>query len=109
MMERETQPMTTSPEPTNQDAYAKKLQARLDQWKAELDKLEATARESEADTKIELERNVDDVKRRWEAARAKALELKKTSGDAWNELRTGTEEAFDSLKDAVERAKSKLG
>lgn len=98
----------TTPQETDKNAYGEKLQARLDQWKAELDQLEAKAREAEADAKIEVEQNVDDVRNRWDAARAKALEVKQASDDAWSELRTGTEEAFESLKSAVERAKAKL-
>lgn len=99
--------MTTT-EKTNNNAYSEKLQARLDQWHAELDKLEAKTRESKADARIELMENVNKVKERWETARSKAREVQKSSGEAWKELRKGTEDAFESLKDAVHRAQSQL-
>lgn len=99
--------MTTSQE-TNKDAYTEKLQAQIDQWTAEVEKLEAKARESKADAKIEIEENVGDAKKRLEAAKTKAREVRNASGEAWQELKAGTESAFESLKEAVDRARTRF-
>lgn len=98
----------TTDEETSKNAYGEKVQASLDQWKAELDKLEAKARESKADAKIELQQNVEEVKAHWKTARDKAEEMQKASGEAWKELKAGTESALHSLKDAVDRARMHL-
>lgn len=99
--------MTTS-QKTDKDAYRKKLDAQLDEWKAKIDGLEAKARASKADAKIEIENQVNAAKKQWDAAKVKANEVSNASGDAWKELQGGAESAFASLKDAVDRAQSHL-
>lgn len=94
---------------SEKSAYRQKLEAQLDQWRAEIDKLEAKAVEAGADARAEYEERVKALQGQQDAARAKLGELDEASGEAWKELKSGIEKAWDNLGNAVENAKEKLG
>jgi hypothetical protein len=89
---------------SNKDAYQQKLEAKLDEWRAEIDKLRAKGRQADADAQIQLDRQVEDLEKRQEAARRKLEELRSTSEDAWQDLKSGIEKAWDDLGNAVRSA-----
>ncbi len=88
------------------NAYAEKLQAKMDQWSAELDLLEAKARGAKADTKLTLQEHINVLRLKRDEAKAKLKEIRDASDEAWEDLKVGLEDAFDSLKEALGRAKS---
>jgi hypothetical protein len=47
---------------SNRDAYVRKLKAKLDEWNAEIDKLQAKAELAEAEAKIEYEKQLADLR-----------------------------------------------
>lgn len=85
--------------------YEQKMQARLDSMKAELDRLEAKAAEADADAKLELNRRIEAMKDRIDEGRSKLAELSEASGDAWESVRKGVDDAMTSLDEAFEGAK----
>lgn len=88
----------------DKNAYRQKLEARLDQWRAEIDKLEAKAAEARADARIEYEKQIEKLRGKQEDARRKLEELDKASGEAWKDLKSGLETAWDDLGRAVKSA-----
>ena len=90
------------------EAYEQKLQAQLDQWKADIDKLKAKANEADADAKIEYYNQIDKLQAMQETARNKLTELKESGDDAWDDLKAGIESAWDSLGNALKSAKSRF-
>jgi len=90
------------------DAYQQKLQARLDEWNADIDKLKARADKAEASVKLGYYEQIEDLKMKQEAAREKLAELKLASDDAWEDLKAGAESAWDSLGEAVKSASSRF-
>ena len=46
---------------SEKQAYEKKLEAQLDAWSADIDKLKAKADKVGADTRLEIERRVKDL------------------------------------------------
>ena len=93
----------------DKSAYRQKLEARLDQWRAEIDSLQAKAVEASANARMEYEKQVDDLRDKQKDAQAKLKELDETSGEAWKDLKGGIEKAWDDLGDAVKSAQERFG
>jgi len=88
--------------------YEKKLQAQLDEWSAEIDKLKAQAEGEKADKKIEYYEQIDKLKSMKASANEKLTELQNASDDAWEDLKAGIENAWSSLGDALNSARSRF-
>jgi len=88
----------------DKSAYRQKLEARLDQWRADIDKLQAKAVEASADARMEYEEQIEKLRGQQEEALQKLKELDDASGEAWKDLRGGIEKAWDNLGDAVKNA-----
>ncbi len=88
----------------DKNAYEQKLEARLDQWRAEIDKLQAQAKEASANAQLNYQKEVDDLRGRQEQAQKKLDELRDAQGKAWKDLRSGIESAWDDLGRSVRSA-----
>jgi chromosome segregation ATPase len=93
---------------SEKSAYREKLEARLDQWQAEIDKLQAKAAEAGADVRSEYEEQVETLREQQDAAREKLKEFDEASGEAWKDLRQGIEKAWDNLSSSVKKATEKF-
>ncbi|GHC23508.1 MULTISPECIES: coiled coil domain-containing protein [Aidingimonas] len=93
---------------SNREAYEQKLQAKLDEWQAEIDKLRARAKSNEADARIEREEEADRLEAKREEVRQKLDELRNSSDDAWDDIKDGAERAWDSLSASFEKARSRF-
>jgi len=89
-------------------AYEKKLEARLDEWKAEIDKLKAKAAGAEADAQLQYEKEIDNLQKRQAEARQKLEELRKAGDDAWEDMKAGIENAWSELQDAMGKATARF-
>lgn len=88
------------------DVYQKKLEAQLQEWNAEIEKLKAKARKAEANTQAKYQEKLDEISRKQDAAKAKLAELQNSSEKAWEDLKSGIENAWKNLEDAVKSAAS---
>lgn len=93
---------------SDKELYRQKMQAHLDEWKAELEKLKARASRADAETRMKMKDDITDLEKKLEAGRAKLSELEKTSGEAWGSVRTGMDAAWKSLKAGFSDAASKF-
>jgi uncharacterized coiled-coil DUF342 family protein len=93
---------------STKQAYEKKLQAKLDEWNAEIDKLKAKANSAEADAQLEYNRQIDELRTKQNEAQKKLDELKEASEDAWKDLKAGIENAWDSLGSSIKSAVSRF-
>lgn len=93
---------------TSKKAYQQKLQARLDGWNAEIKKIEAKANEAAADSRLEFNRQLKEIRKKKDNAEKKLVKLKDASGDAWEDIKEGIDSAFSSLGDAVDSAKGRF-
>jgi uncharacterized protein YukE len=57
------------------DAYVEKLKAQLDEWDAELDKLDATAVKAEGDAKIRYEEKIKELCQEHEEAQQRLTQI----------------------------------
>ncbi|GGB89200.1 hypothetical protein GCM10011352_13980 [Marinobacterium zhoushanense] len=93
---------------SRKEAYQKKLQAQLDEWDAEINKLKAKADAAEADTRLEYYKHIDELRSMQESVRNRLAELKASSDDAWDDIKAGIDSAWDSLSNALKSAASRF-
>jgi uncharacterized coiled-coil DUF342 family protein len=91
---------------SNRDAYVAKIQAKLDAWNADIDKLEAKARAAQADARITLDQKLNELRSKRDEAAAKLQALRSAADDAWEDLKAGVELAWESLSESLQSAKS---
>ena len=90
------------------EAYEQKLQAQLDEWAAEIDKLKAKADSAEADAQLGYYKQIEELRSIQKSATNKLAELKDAGDDAWEDLRAGIDSARDSLGNALKSAASRF-
>jgi hypothetical protein len=88
--------------------YQKKLQAQLDEWSADIDKLKAKADKAEADAKLDYQKQVEHLRSMKEDASKKMSELNRASDVAWEDLKSGMDSAWSSLDNAVKVATARF-
>ncbi len=93
---------------SKKEAYEKKLQGQLNEWRAEIDKLKARADSAEGDAQLEYYKQLEDLRTKQEVASEKLEELKAASNDSWEDLKTGLDSAWDSLSRSVKSATSRF-
>lgn len=90
------------------ETYVDKLRAQLNEWEAEIAKLEAKARQVSADAKLEMTKQIGALRSRRDALRGQIAQAQDASADAWGELRKGLERAGAELKAALDNARAKF-
>ncbi len=90
------------------EAYIQKLKAKLDEWNAEIDKLAAEVDQAEADSKIEYDKRLEDLRARRKDLEEKLAELQQAGDSAWNDLKKGVENSWIILKESMAKAKSEF-
>ncbi|MEJ2545460.1 MAG: hypothetical protein P8Y99_15465 [Calditrichaceae bacterium] len=87
--------------------YIDKMAAKLKEWDAELQKLEAKADTVKADMKAEYREQLANLHSKKDEAQQKLNQIKETSEGAWKELKDGIENSWkimgDSIKNAIEK------
>ena len=78
-------------------AYQQKLQAQLDEWGAEIDKLQAKSDKVGADARIEYDQQIQKLLSMKTDAEQKMKNLKNAGQGAWEDLKTGLDSAWDAL------------
>ena len=92
----------------DKELYMRKLQARIDEWKADVDKFKAKASGASADVQLDMNQQVRVLERRIEDGKARLSELAEAGEDAWESIKDGIESAWDSLKSAASDATAKF-
>jgi dGTP triphosphohydrolase len=93
---------------SKKEAYEKKIEAQLKEWKTDIDKMKAKAEKADAEAKLEYYKQIEELRTRQEAAQKKLTELKGTGEEAWEDLKVGIELAWTSLGEAVKSARSRF-
>ncbi len=90
------------------DAYVQKLKDQIDQWNSDIDNLQEKAGKMGADAKAEMQKHVEELKAKRKDLEEKLKPVQKASGEAWEDLKGGTNQALKALGDAVTAAKSRF-
>jgi uncharacterized coiled-coil DUF342 family protein len=90
------------------DAYVQKIKARVDEWNAEIDRLSARAEQAEADARIQYDEEIQTLKKFRDDTRNKLEKLEKSGDDAWEDLKSGAEMAFEAMNEAINSARKRF-
>lgn len=90
------------------DTYVEKLKAQLDEWSADIDVLEAKAREANTDLKIKYQEKIEELRYQKTLAHSKLDEVQDAAEDAWEEIKKGGESVWETIRQTFADAKSKF-
>ena len=93
---------------TSRDEYLEKFKSNLDEWNAEIDKLESNARNAQADAKAQYDKQLEALREMRDDAQTKFSEMQDATADAWDMMVQGTEKAWQVWGSAFESARSKF-
>jgi chromosome segregation ATPase len=91
----------------NREQTVENLKRKLDYWNSEMDVLEKKAEKFEAERRKDAKQTLEELrKQRDDAARA-FEKLKTASDDAFDDVRNGTQKAWDAMTASFDRAKKR--
>jgi DNA repair exonuclease SbcCD ATPase subunit len=90
------------------EAYAKKIEARLDELDVGIDRMKAKAKGADAEAQLEYTRQLSGLREKRDAAGRKFDALRAAGDEALDEVRADMENAWKELKAAVDTAQSRF-
>ena len=92
----------------SREEYIRKMQAKLEEWNAEIDTLSIKAGKVTADVKNEYNEQIESLKAKQVVARKKIEEIQQAGDSAWGDLKSGIELAWTAMGEAIDSAKSRF-
>ena len=93
---------------SKRDDYLDEFKSKLDEWNAEIDKLESNARQTQADAKVQYDNQLEALREMRDDAQTKFSEMQNTTAEAWDVMVQGTEKAWQAWNSAFESARAKF-
>jgi len=90
------------------DKYIRQAQKEVDELRAEIDELGVKARAARNDVKARLDADIKVLDKKWDTTESKLGQVKSTSTQAWKQLKSGTDNAIEDLKQSLARARKEL-
>jgi chromosome segregation ATPase len=90
------------------DAYYQQLRAKLDEWNAEIDLLQAKASQADAEARVQLQEEIRRLHAQQKTAQTKLDALRRSGEGAWEDMKAGLEAAWDALGSAVVSARTRF-
>lgn len=87
------------------DEYVSQMQAKLDEWNAEIDELEARARKNQAQAAPGYNERLSELRAKKNEMSEQLKEIQSATGDAWQSLKLGTETMWKNLKTTLRESK----
>lgn len=93
---------------TAREEYVRKMHSKLDQMNNEIDKLVASKDKIAESGRIEFDKQMDELRRRRDDALAKLDQLQGASENAWEDIKAGTELAWEAITQSIESARTRF-
>lgn len=90
------------------EEYIRVMQAKLEEWNADIDMLTNKASKVSAEFRADYNEQIAALKEKQAAARQKIDELQKSGENAWHDLKAGLDLAWSAIGEAVDSAKSRF-
>ena len=87
----------------NKNDYIEKLEAKLAQSGAEIEKLKAKAAEAKVEARMEYQRQIDKLSVKQTAAEKKLEAIREASIENWEKLKRGMDDALTTLQEEFKR------
>jgi len=85
-------------------AFREQTEIKLNEYKEEIDKLQAKAEKMGGDAKAKADEQLTALDQKREVLAEKLKELSSSSGNAWEQLKTGIDAALEDLGNAYKKA-----
>ncbi|MBS3804631.1 MAG: coiled coil domain-containing protein [Oleiphilaceae bacterium] len=92
----------------DKEIYQRKIQAQLDEWRADIDKLKARASGAGADSQLEINKNLRILESKVEEGKEKFLEISRYGEAAWDSASESVRSGWESVKSEANDALTKL-
>jgi peptidoglycan hydrolase CwlO-like protein len=93
---------------SSRDEYVRKMQEKLAELNADIDKLVAKGSEVSAEMHSEYNEQLAMLKAKQAAARQKIEEVQKSGESAWQDLKAGIDLAWTAIGESIDSAKSRF-
>ncbi len=93
---------------TERQLYIDKMKAKLDEWNAEINKLQAKADGASAELQLKFKQDIKHLKEQRKQIAEKLQAVQKASDSAWDDLKAGLEKSWHSLDKAISSAWSRF-
>lgn len=93
---------------TDRKMYIDKFAGKLKEYDSEIEKLENKARDLLGEAKSKINEGISGLQLKRRNTENKLNELKKSSTEAWMEIKNGVEEMEEDLQKSIVRAKQKF-
>jgi len=93
---------------SDREEYLATIKAKIDEWDAEIDRLEAKTSEAQADAQVQYRKQLDQMREMRKEAMARYAEMQGATADAWETMAQGTEKAWSTWLSAFDEARSKF-
>jgi uncharacterized coiled-coil DUF342 family protein len=90
------------------DDYLTMMEAQIKKWDAEVDNLNAKAKQMSADARARYEGQIKAMRADRDAAYLKLREMRSASESAWQQMQSGVDAAWASMKNALDKASSQF-
>ena len=87
------------------EEYVSQMQAKLEEWSAEIDELEAKARKKQAQATQGYNERLSELRAKKNEVSEQLKEIQSATGDAWQSLKSGTETMWRDLKATLKESK----
>jgi chromosome segregation ATPase len=92
------------------DSYLKKMKEKFDdlnyKWNIERNKLEAKTQQAKVEVKEKFEEKLKTLQDRREQMRQKLDQIDNAGEEAWRDIKKGVDSAWQSLNEAIKKARS---
>lgn len=84
---------------SKRDEYVERVKTRLDEWNAEIKKLEARYEKAEHNTRLRLKEQIESLRRHRAEAQDQVRRIEDAAEEAWHEIARGAELAWKRIGD----------
>lgn len=88
--------------------YQKKIEAKLKEYDKKIEILESRASELKEEGRTRFDQEIKELRKNKETVQKKLVELKRSSGKAWKDVKEGIDRALDKLDKSYNQARSYL-
>ena len=89
-------------------SYEEKIQAQLDEWRDDIDRLKERAKHVSVESKLKYQESIDKLELRMKEGKSKLKDLAESSDDAWDSIKDGAESIWDTMKVTFREVKEKF-
>lgn len=87
---------------SEKELYRQKMQAKLDGWKADLDKLKARTKGESADLGLKMKKQIDTIEKKIEEGEAKLADLAEANEEKWTSIKESMDSLWGSIKSSFD-------